>query len=64
MKLAHSQMKSYLNIEQEAMEERVRVFEAQQREAFSHLQQRAHIDRSLLFAYVTMEILCNTLVMM
>ena len=50
MKLAHSQMKSYLNKEQEAMEERVKHYEAQQRGAFAQLQQRAHDDRSLLFA--------------
>ena len=52
MKLAHSQMKSYLNREQEAMEERIRLYEVEQREAFAQLQQRAHDDRSLFFAYV------------
>ena len=45
-------MKSYLNKAQAAMEERVRIYEAEQREAFAQLQQRAHDDRSLLFAYV------------
>ena len=50
MKLAHSQMKNFLNRELESMEERVRLYEAEQREAFSQLQQRAHDDRSLLFA--------------
>ena len=45
-------MKSYLNKEQENMEERVKLYEAQQREAFAQLQQRAHNDRSLLFVYV------------
>lgn len=52
MKVAHSRMKSYLNKEQEEMEERVRLYEAQQREAFAQLQQRAHDDRSLLFAAI------------
>ena len=50
MKLAHSQMKSYLTSEQEAMEERIKNYEAEQREGFAQLQQRAHDDRSLLFA--------------
>ena len=52
MKLAHQQMKSYLNRQQEEMEERLRLFEAQQREMFAQIQQQAHNDRSLLFAYV------------
>lgn len=49
MKLVHQEMKEYLKLEEEAMEERIRSFEEIQRQSFFALQDNAHIERSQLF---------------
>ncbi len=50
MKTLHEQMKSYLNKEQQAMEERIRKFEEAERETFSQLQKKTHSERTSLFS--------------
>ncbi len=50
MKTLHEQMKSYLNKEQQAMEERIRKVEEAEREKFSQLQKKTHSERTSLFS--------------
>ncbi|XP_064400658.1 uncharacterized protein LOC135346837 [Halichondria panicea] len=53
MKTLHEQMKSYLNKEQQAMEERIRKVEEAEREKFSQLQKKTHSERTSLFSAIS-----------
>ena len=57
MKTLHEQMKSYLNKEQQAMEERIRKVEEAEREKFSQLQKKTHSERTSLFSWVMLSLL-------
>lgn len=52
MKALHEQMKSYLNKEQQAMEERVKRFEEAEKERFTKLQRKTHSERTSLFSAI------------
>ncbi|XP_065909735.1 uncharacterized protein [Dysidea avara] len=49
MKQLHQQMKSFLNDEEVALEQRILKYEKEQREAFAQLRSKAHKERGLLF---------------